>query len=250
MAPPRPTRIAFFDVDETLITVKSMFRFLQYYLRAIGRSPSGYSSVRNELRGLMVLGASRAEVVRAYYRSYAGRDVDEVAAYGRAWFEWELRCGQLFLPASVHAFLEHRRGGEMTVLVSGSFAACLDPIAEWLGADRVFGARPEVVGGVYTGGLVIAMIGPDKAAAARATMTEHGARPADCHAYGDHASDLPLLLAVGNPVLVGTDPVLVDHAVSGGWRRLPGVDTVLQSADPAAAGSRRSRAVLVRRAAD
>jgi len=42
------------------------------------------------------------------------------------------------------------------------------------------------------------------------------------HAYGDHASDLPVLSLVGRPVVVGDDPVLAGHAALRGWTRLPG----------------------------
>jgi HAD superfamily hydrolase (TIGR01490 family) len=224
MAPCPFTRAAFFDVDETLIAVKSMFRFLSHHLSARGEPPSAYAAVVADLRGLVRAGASRAEVTRAYYRTYAGLNTAELAAQGREWFEREQRAGGLFLPHGLAAFHEHRRSGALTVLVSGSFAPCLDPIAAWLGASMVFGAQPETLHGVCTGGLTTAMLDDDKAAAARSVMRTHAIPAADCYAYGDHVSDLPLLLAVGHPVVVGSDPDLVDHPAASGWPRLPGVD--------------------------
>jgi HAD superfamily hydrolase (TIGR01490 family) len=149
--------------------------------------------------------------------------VAEIAAQGREWFERERRAGEFFLPYSLAAFDRHRQRGDLTVLLSGSFSACLDPIAAWLGADMVCGARLETADGVYTGHLLTMMIGPQKARAAQTVMAAHGLSTALCHAYGDHSSDLPLLLAVGHPVVVGNDPVLVDHADTGNWLRLPGV---------------------------
>lgn len=224
MEPRRHSRAAFFDVDETLIAVKSMFRFLSHHFAALRRPPSAYEAVVEELRGLAAAGASRAEVTRVYYRLYRGQDTRELARQGREWFREEQRRGELFLPHGLEAFREHRNRGDLTVLVSGSFAPCLDPVAEWLGASLVFGARPETVDGVCTGGLVTAMLGDDKAAAARSVMLAHGIPASECHAYGDHVSDLPLLLAVGHPVVVGNDPGLVGHAATTGWRRLPGAD--------------------------
>jgi HAD superfamily hydrolase (TIGR01490 family) len=217
-----PPGAAFFDVDETLIAVNSMSRFLRHHFQVCGRPRSAYDDAVRGLRALAAHGASRAAVARAYYRHYAGSDDQELAAQGRGWFTAELRAGGLFLEDSVAALREHRRGGETVVLVSGSFAPCLDPIAHWLGADMVLSARPETADGIHTGRLDGTMIGEEKAAAVRALLRERGISGDRCHAYGDHTSDLPMLLAVGNPVVVGTDPVLARHAEAGGWRRLPG----------------------------
>lgn len=216
------TKAAFFDVDETLIAVKSMFRFLEYHLAAIGSPPAAYSAMVAELRGLVAAGASREHVTRAYYRVYAGQRAADLSAQGRSWFRREQRAGDLFLPGSLRAFRGHRRLGDLTVLVSGSFAPCLDPLADWLGASTVLGTRLETIDGVHTGRVITLMLGQDKADAIQAVLDGQGIAPAECSAYGDHASDLPMLLAVGHPVVVGDDPELVRYAVARGWRRLPG----------------------------
>ena len=49
-------------------------------------------------------------------------------------------------------------------------------------------------------------------------------------ASGDHASDLPVLDLVGNPVVVGDHPVPAPHACRKGWARLPGVNTLIGAA--------------------
>ena len=66
------------------------------------------------------------------------------------------------------------------------------------------------------------MIGQAKADAAGELMARHRIDPRDCHAYGDHSSDLPLLEQVGHPVVVGGgDPALIRHArpdqTGDGW---------------------------------
>ncbi|WP_173311570.1 HAD-IB family hydrolase [Streptomyces fulvorobeus] len=222
LRPAHPPAVAFFDVDETLISVNSMSGFLRHHVRASGRPLSVFDEAVRGLRALAQGGAPRADVARAYYRLYEGSDDRELAAQGRAWFAAELRSGALFLTESVAALREHRRRGDTVVLVSGSFAPCLDPIAEQVGADAVFCARPETVGGVHTGRLGAAMIGEEKAHAVRTLLRERGIPRGRCHAYGDHATDLEMLRAVGHPVVVGADPVLVRHAEAGEWRRLPG----------------------------
>jgi HAD superfamily hydrolase (TIGR01490 family) len=219
-----PPRVAFFDVDETLITVKSMFRFLAFYLRAKGRPPQDYKRLAAELQKLSESGVPRAETNRLYYRAYAGNSMSEAHLIGQEWFAAELAAGELFRPEVADALQRHRAGGELTVLVSGSFPPCLEPIAEHVGADQVECTRPVVVDGRYTGDITVPVIGAGKAAAVRRVMAQIGAVPADCTAYGDHVSDLPMLTAVGHPVVVGSDPVLIARAAADGWRRLESVD--------------------------
>lgn len=212
---------AFFDVDETLIAVQSMFSFLRYHLACAGK-PGTYEEVTDRLRTQAASGASRIDVLREYYRCYAGIKVADIVGQGAEWFEKARRASGFFLPASLAAFGEHRRRGDFTVLLSGSFSACLDPIAAWLGADLVCGTHLRTAGGIYTGDVETMMIGPRKAEATGAVMAARSLSPSVCHAYGDHSSDLPMLLTVGHPVVVGSDPVLTRHAIAGNWPRLPG----------------------------
>ncbi|MEV6952459.1 HAD-IB family hydrolase [Streptomyces sp. NPDC051183] len=216
-------RTAFFDVDETLITVKSMFRFLRFHLRAQGAPDFAYEEAAANLRRRAAEGIPREVTNREYYGLYAGCSVEEVAREGRAWFAQELAAGGLFHPPVLDALREHRRAGDRTVLVSGSFPACLDPVAAHIGADVVLCSRPEIKDGRYTGELTVAVIGDAKAVAAEADMRATGADPAHCHAYGDHASDLPLLTAVGHPHVIGDDPVLAERGADSGWHRMKGI---------------------------
>lgn len=212
--------VAFFDVDETLITVKSMFRFLEFYLAATGHPPEEYRRIRDELTALAESGVSREETNRLYYRNFTGQSVARVRELGRDWFEQERCTSGLFHLATVGALALHHHAGHLTVLVSGSFPPCVQPIAESVGADAVLCTVLAEVDAEYTGGVERSMIGAAKADAAQQFAQACGADPVDCWAYGDHASDLGLLSAVGQPVVVGNDPVLLDHVRRLGWRRM------------------------------
>jgi HAD superfamily phosphoserine phosphatase-like hydrolase len=123
----------------------------------------------------------------------------------------------------LRAFRRHAVRRDLTILVSGSFGACLDPIARYLRADGLICSRPSVRDGCYTGTIDTPMVGSAKAAAVLAEAAARRIDLAASSAYGDDASDLPVLALVGNPVVVGDDPVLAVHALQNGWRRLPGV---------------------------
>ncbi|MFD5326441.1 HAD family hydrolase [Streptomyces sp. NPDC127092] len=210
---------AFFDVDETLIRVKSMFRFFEFYLRLRGEPESTYARLYGELRSAARLGMPRESINRAYYRFYDGEEVRQVRAAGLVWFEHELEEG-LFHQDVVEELHRHKEAGDRVLLVSGSFFACLDPIAARLGADRAFGSRPLIRRGQFTGDVLTPMIGAAKGAVVRASGAVAGIDLTVSSAYGDHISDLDMLRAVGRPVAVGEDAVLADHAARHGWRRL------------------------------
>ncbi len=216
----QPRRAAFFDVDETVISVKSMFRFLEFFLREQGRPGSEYQIIATELRELAASGVPREETNRLYYRSYQNHRVREVEECGARWFQTELAEGGLFRPEVVAELQQHRRDGVRTVLVSGSFPPCIDPIARYLGASQIECTRPAIMAGSYTGEVATPLIGQAKADAVGRVMTAVGAAAADCVAYGDHISDLPMLSMVGEPVMVGADPALATHAAAHGWRRI------------------------------
>ncbi|WEH34579.1 HAD-IB family hydrolase [Streptomyces sp. AM 4-1-1] len=213
---------AFFDVDETLVTITSMTRFLAYHWAVGGHPPDRYEEFRAELRRRRATGEPRQELNRFYYRHFRGCDPESLARTGRNWFASELGPG-LFHEPALSALRAHADAGHLTVLVSGSFGVCLEPIAAHIGADLAIGTVPLVAEGRLTGEVGAPVIGPEKAVRARGLMDALGIDPRDCFAYGDHESDLPLLETVGTPVVVGSDPVLMRYADDRGLRRLPGV---------------------------
>ncbi|KAB8162279.1 HAD-IB family hydrolase [Streptomyces sp. 3MP-14] len=224
---PQPGRsgvgAAFFDVDETLITVKSMFRFLEHHFRERGLPPDAYRRAAATLRERAAAGVSRLRTNREYYRLYAGHPVDATFAHGRSWFEAELATGTLLHEPVVSALRRHRREGALIVLVSGSFRPCLEPVAELLGADEILCGEPEIADGHWTGELERPVIGVEKGRLAREALRRHGVPMARATAYADHASDLHLLRAVGHPVVVGDDTVLGAHVAATGGGTLPGI---------------------------
>ncbi|MGX6608399.1 HAD family hydrolase [Micromonosporaceae bacterium Da 78-11] len=207
---------AFFDVDETLITVSSIFRFLRFRLADQGRPPAEYADAERSLRSLAAAGVPRDEINRAYFRLYAGAYRDEVADCAERWFGQESSGPGFFHPRVLAALRAHRDAGHLTVLVSGSLPACVELIAEFVGADAALCSRPEFQGGRYTGE-VAPMIGVAKASAVTVLAEARDIKLATSFAYGDHISDLPVLSLVGNPTAVGDDPALAAHAAENGW---------------------------------
>lgn len=214
-------RVAFFDVDETLLAGKSMVRFLRYWVACGGGGDAEFWGVMAELRAVAD-GAGRAAANRAYYRRFAGVPSAALAEAGRRWYAQHRRRPDAFVPSTAWAMVGHHAAGDVLVLVSGSCRPLLDPLAADVGADEVL-CTGLLVGpdGRLTGEVDAPMIGPAKADAALALLKALGADPVDCFAYGDHATDLDLLAAVGGPRVVGGDPVLASWARRRGWPVLP-----------------------------
>ncbi|MFY4723964.1 HAD family hydrolase [Streptomyces sp. LaBMicrA B280] len=207
----RPAHLVFCDVDETLIDRKSMFDFLRFRLvrRHGDAGEERYERIAGELRERAARGARREDVNRAYYRAYAGESVAETADLGREWFSRAAAEPGFFIAATAAELARHRAAGAEIALVSGSFAPCLDPIAEHIGARHVLCSSPVVRAGRYTGELTEPVIGEGKRAAALRLLAAYpGVDPRDCWAYGDHPSDFPLFDCVGHPRAVGADPVV------------------------------------------
>jgi len=218
-----PQRLAFFDVDGTLTTGTTIFRFLRYYLAVQGHGPHVYEQRRRQLKAMTAAGVPREATNRAYFTSFRDADAARVTHLARVWFEAELAHGGLLNQSAVDALDRHKSRGETVVFISGSFPAVLLPLAELLGVTDVRATAPEIADGRYTGKVLSTpMIGAAKVGAAQQAALSHRTSLADCYAYGDHPSDLPLLNAVGTPVVVAGDAWLDQHARLHRWTVLPG----------------------------
>ncbi|WP_262056976.1 HAD family hydrolase [Streptomyces sp. STR69] len=212
--PGEPTHLVFCDVDETLIHCKGLLEFLDHYF-AERHGPHGRrhaAGVRAQLAAVTAAGGGRDEANALFYRAWRGEPLAEVRRSGRRWYAVRRSAGGFFVDATRTALRRHRAQGAELALVSGSFAAVLDPLAEECGAAHILCTRPVVADGVLTGEVTGApMIGEGKRRAVRALLARHPhVDPADCHAYGDHVSDLPMLLEVGHPTVVGESAALLE----------------------------------------
>lgn len=207
------TGVAFFDVDETLVSVRTLESFLMAYRK---EAPSMISTERLQTLARQVVELDRQEFNRIYFAIWAGQSVEQVLAAGRRWYAENADTPGFYRQNVLDRLRQHQNDGDRVVLVSGSFPATLAPISAALGADEVYCTQLEVRDGAYTGALAASMIGDDKRTAVESYLAEH-APGAETWGYGDHPSDLALLEAVTHPVVVGSDPVMVDVAQQREW---------------------------------
>lgn len=215
---------AFFDVDGTLIRIKSMFSFHDYWYRhwlpLIG-TPADHEGedVSAILRTLERNGTPREFINRRYYEFFAGRNVAQIAQCAIAWFEHVRHTPALFIEESVNELERLRKQGIEPVLVSGSFMEVLSPIANVLGVEHIMGTRLVANGTRYTGKILSPQtIGSGKAQAVTQFLSAHGSDATECWAFGDDVSDLPMLQCVGNGVAIGGNTEMETLATLHGLR--------------------------------
>jgi HAD superfamily hydrolase (TIGR01490 family) len=112
---------------------------------------------------------------------------------------------------------EHHAAGRAVVIVSSSGDEVVGPVGEMLGADQVVATRMVVEDGKYTGEVAFYAFGRHKAAAMRELAGTHDWDLADCFAYSDSGTDVPMLEAVGHPFAVNPDRALRREAVQRSW---------------------------------
>lgn len=218
----RPRRYAFFDVDDTLIALKSMFDFFPFWCAESGalELEQRFDHVFREARAA---GRRREDLNRLYYGFFRGVPLTRLEWAGQAWFQQRFKQGRPpYVAATLERLREHQAEGVTPVFVSGSMLPLLRPIARDLGVAHCLCSRLLTDDtGVLTGEIGEPQtIGCGKAAAIVAFLRKQGARSGDCYAYGDDLSDLPMLEVVGRPVAVGTAS-LASLAAERGWARLP-----------------------------
>lgn len=210
---------AFFDVDDTLISVKSMLSFQNFWYERTS-DEVGRLAYERDLHQHWRSDASWEFLNQLYYCHFAGREPGHVDALGRAWFKHQRRTVYPFYHARPCSELQmHQRRGRKIVLVSGSFPALLRPIAEELGVSHILATRLEVREGRYTGEILPPQtIGAGKAQIIGEFLRKRHCAPEVCYAYGDDISDLPMLEAVGQPTVVSGGRKLEVKARTMGWR--------------------------------
>ena len=201
---------AFFDLDGTLIPTPSLeWRFLAELRRRRAIPASNYSLWLREAARLAPQGLGMVQHANKMYLRGVSVDGFSMAAGGG---ETERAVPHFFRPA-VERVAWHAAQGHAIVLVSGTLAPLARTAAVVLAAKLAFrgisgsievcATELEEVDGRWTGRILgPAMFGDAKAESVKRFAREHGVRLERSYAYADSLSDLPMLEAVGRPVVV------------------------------------------------
>lgn len=210
---------AFFDLDRTLIAGSSAFA-LAKAARTMKMMPTrellrdAITAATFKLRGDHDDGASDAvrDRILGFVR---GQRQDDLLALNEQVLP--VLLGKI-RPEARRLVDIHRHAGRSTYIVSAAPHEIVEPLAVSLGMTGGIGTVGSVVDGIYTGELDGPFCyGAGKVAAIDELARWDGLDLAQCYAYSDSASDLPMLSAVGHPVAVNPDSRLERHARAHGW---------------------------------
>lgn len=213
---------AFFDLDKTVIAKAAMVAFGGHLRRR------GLVNRRTMVRAVaqhlvfLYLGADEGRMAKMREATLAvtkGWDRDEVSEIVR---ETLLETVEPLIYAEALDLMDdHREQGDAVYLVSASPEEVVEPLAELIGADGAIASRADVdEQGRYAGTMAFYNAGSAKVDAVAEIAEREGFSLADCTAYTDSATDLPLLEAVGHPVAVNPDRELRRIAKDRGYQVL------------------------------
>jgi HAD superfamily hydrolase (TIGR01490 family) len=209
--------IAFFDFDNTLLSVNSAWLWVRRELRLGHLSRwealrAGYWMARYEL-GFVSMEAALEKVISAL----SGVEVAPVRARTSDFYRSELRS--LYRPGARRAVEAHRAAGDRLVLLTSSSIYLAELVAEELRLDHVLCNRFEVdAHGRHTGKTIgDVCFGLGKLRHAQAFAEKEGIPLSACTFYTDSYADLSVLEAVGRPVAVNPDLRLRREALRRHW---------------------------------
>lgn len=214
-----PTSAAFFDLDKTILATSSTFALQGSFVGA------GLVSRRAAIISVLV------------HLPYLLRGADEARmnemaeALGDLTKGLDARLLEKIVEESLDTVIDpvcytraleeiarHKAAGRPVVIASASAIEVVRPIAARLGADAVLASVVEKdETGAYTGRILHYNQADGKASACASLAAARGWDLADCWAYSDSVSDVPLLSSVGHPVAVNPDRRLRKIAEERAW---------------------------------
>jgi HAD superfamily hydrolase (TIGR01490 family) len=210
---------AFFDLDKTTIATASMLAFSST-LREHGYLD--YRLVVRAIWGRLVykyLGADedRMEEMRSTaLRLCTGWDRAHMAQLVADAMEDVI--DPIVYREALDEMAAHRAAGHPVFVVSASPEEIVRPLARYLGADGSVASTAKVDSdGRFTGEIEFYSYGPYKVDAMEALALEHDLDLDESYAYSDSITDLPMLEAVGHPIVVNPDRALARIANEREW---------------------------------
>ena len=208
-------RAAFFDMDNTLLTVDTGMSWTKFLHRR-GELPTSMVAKVIYWSALYKLAVLDMEgVFTKLCKDLAGDSEAEMIAKCDIWYRDHV--APFVAPAARVAVEHHRQRGDVIVLATGSTVYAARPVAGGVGIEHVLASQLEVQGGAFTGRPSALCFGHHKVTLAEKWAADNGIDLGASTFYSDSFNDLPLLERVGTAVAVNPDSRLRRHAQRRGW---------------------------------
>ena len=156
------------------------------------------------------------DVVTRVVADMAGDSEQEMKERCERWFESDVL--PLVSPRGREVVRHHQDQGHVVALLSGSSPYGALPLGKALEIEHVLCTQLEVADGQFTGRVTPPICyGAGKVHWARDFAARHDVDLERSYFYTDSHTDLPMLLAVGEPRVVNPDRRLAREAAKRGW---------------------------------
>lgn len=211
--------IAFFDLDRTLLDLNSGGAWIRYERAHGNLSLADVARASGWLLRYHLGFADLDAALRLAIGRLAGQT--EASLTARTLDFYDRHIAHRVRPGAREALARHRAAGDRLALLTTSSIYLSRPVGVDLGLDDLLCNRFGVdQAGRFTGQPIEPMcFGHGKLEHARALAEAHGVELSACSFYTDSIADLPVLEAVGQPVVVHPDPRLRRIAQARGWRQ-------------------------------
>lgn len=210
--------VAFFDLDKTIIATSSVYVYGREFLHSGLISPATALQISIAKATYMIAGHSSEQMDTTR---------DQLAQMIVGWSEEQVKTiatetmHSLVTPTIYEEARElirmHQEAGHDVVIISASARILVEPIAQELGVETVVATELVVKDGKFTGEMPFYCKGEMKAQAIAELTQQRGYALESSFAYSDSVTDLPMLEAVGHPVVVNPDRALRRIATEKGW---------------------------------
>lgn len=209
--------LAIFDLDNTLIAGDSDYLWGQFLGESGIVDPDQYEAANAQFYEDYKAGC--LDIVRFLefaLAPLAANDPADLYRWRQAFVESKIR--PLLLPKAQALIDQHRRAGDLPLIITATNRFVTEPIAQLYGIEHLIATAPEFSAGRYTGRFVgTPCFREGKVARLDEWLAEQGQSLADSWFYSDSHNDLPLLSKVAHPVAVDPDEALRTHAEAQGW---------------------------------
>jgi HAD superfamily hydrolase (TIGR01490 family) len=212
------TAAAFFDLDKTIISRSSTLAFVPSFYQhgLITRSEAVRGACAQLIFRLGGAGPAKMERIRDQIgelcRGWPADQVSEIVSSHLA-----ATIIPYIYPQARDLLAAHACAGHDIIIVSSSGAELVGPIGAMLGAREVIATQMEIAHGQYTGTMNFYAYGEAKAVRMQELAALGRYRLADCFAYSDSVTDVPMLESVGHPHAVNPDRALRKVARERDW---------------------------------
>jgi putative phosphoserine phosphatase/1-acylglycerol-3-phosphate O-acyltransferase len=216
-SPPGPKVGAFFDLDGTLVAGFTGVIMTRDRMR---RREIGVGEFLGVVQAALNHQLGRADFEQLIYRGASmmrGRSLDDIDELGERLFVQHVMSK--IYPEMRELVRAHMARGHTVVLSSSALTVQVEPVAQFLGIDKVLSNRFETdEDGILTGGVLKPIIwGPGKANAVQKYATDNDVDLRRSYFYADGDEDVALMYLVGNPRPTNPEGKLAAVAAKRGW---------------------------------